>query len=120
MKLEILASEFSVLKYPSGPVIPENGLWFAALTDTEASLVCETAHIPEGHIAREDNWRAMRVAGQLEFSLLGILAGITDALRQAEISVFCVSTYDTDYILVKADKLSAAENALISAGYEIA
>lgn len=120
MQLEILSAEFSVLKYPSGPIIPENGIWFAARTDKEASLVCETRHIPSGHIAREDHWRAMRVVGQLEFSLIGILSGITETLRRAEISVFCVSTYDTDYILVKSDRLCAAEAALKSAGYEMA
>lgn len=120
MQFEILTAEFSVLKYPSVPIIPEKGLWFAARTDSEASLVCETRHIPSGRIAREDHWRAMRVVGQLEFSLIGILSGITETLRRAEISVFCVSTYDTDYILVKSDRLSSAVAALRSAGYEMA
>lgn len=119
MTIEILAPLFSVLKYPSGPVLPAKGIWFAANTGSEASLVCETSCIPAGCIAREDGWRAMRVMGTLDFSLIGILADITRLLKEAGISVFCVSTYDTDYVLVKEHKLGSAAAALSDSGYEV-
>lgn len=120
MRLEMLPCEFSVLKYPGCVPIPEAGIWFAARTMDEASLVCETDFVPQGCCAREDGWRGLRVAGQLEFSLVGILAGIANTLFAAGVSVFCISTYDTDYILVKAGQLETAVRALKCAGYEIA
>ena len=117
MNLELLSQEFSVLKYPA-PLPPPSGIWFAAHTDSEFSLVCESRFAPQGHCAREDGWRAFRVAGQLDFSLVGILARITDVLGKGGISVFCVSTFDTDYVLVKSEKLGAAVDHLSRAGYE--
>jgi hypothetical protein len=119
MQFEILSGEFSVLKYPESVPVPKGGAWFAARTGDEASLVCETSFVPQGSCAREDGWRGMRVAGQLEFSLVGILAGITNVLSASGISVFCISTYDTDYILVRSGQLHAAADALKFAGYEI-
>lgn len=120
MRLEMLPCEFSILKYPGGVQVPEAGIWFAARTMDEASLVCETGFAPQGCCAREDGWRGLRVVGQLEFSLVGILAGITNTLAAAGVSVFCISTYDTDYVLVKAGQLETAVRALKCAGYEIA
>jgi hypothetical protein len=68
-------------------------------------------------VAREDGWRAMRVVGTLDFSLTGILSGIATALADAKIGIFAVSTYDTDYILVKQENLDRAVEALKEAGY---
>lgn len=119
MKLEFLPQEFSVAKFGTLPPVPQSGIWFLAHTDKEISLVCESAYVPNGVIAIEDGWRAFRVVGQLEFSLIGILAGIAEALRRAEISIFCVSTYDTDYVLVKKDAFEKACYALRNAGYDI-
>ena len=84
------------------------------------SIVCETEAAPANCLAHEDGWRALRVAGQLDFSLLGILAGLTGALAAAGVSVFAVSTYDTDYLMVKQTALERAERALSAAGYTIA
>lgn len=118
MVLEILEQEFSVLKLSAGAVIP-CGVCFLAHTDTETSLVCETRYVDFPAEAREDGWRALRVAGALDFSLIGILARITGVLAESEISVFCVSTYDTDYILVRSHALAGAVRALTEAGYNI-
>ena len=85
-------------------------------TVDEVSLVCEAACVPEA-VKVEKPWCVFRVAGQLDFSLVGILAGITDVLKRSKISVFVISTFDTDYILVKEDTLEAAKKALIAAGY---
>lgn len=93
--------------------------WFFARTAEEISLVCETAHVPADTAAREDGWRGMRVAGALDFALIGILSGLTAALAAAQVPVFAVSTYDTDYLLVKEKDLQRAREALRQAGYTV-
>lgn len=116
MKFALLNESFSVLKVEGmPPLVP--GTMFAARTDGESSLVCETRHSPAEWVAREDGWRAFRVCGQLDFGLIGILAEIAGALAAAEISVFCVSTFDTDYVLVKEEKLNGAIAALERRGH---
>lgn len=119
MTLNVLPQDFSVCKATAVPALPE-GVCFFARTDTEISVVCETDRINFDAIAREDDWRALRVAGTLDFSLTGILAKIAGVLAEAGISVFCVSTYDTDYVLVRSGVLSAAIDALCAAGYLVA
>ena len=75
--------------------------------------------MPEDVEKREDGWRALRVEGTLAFSLVGVLSGITAVLAAAGVSVFCVSTFDTDYVLVKETMLKTAVSALQSAGYSV-
>lgn len=94
------------------------GFFFVARTDEEISLVCETARVPENTLAREDGWRAFRVEeGPLDFSLVGILSRISAVLAENQIGIFAVSTFNTDYILVKKENFPKAQKALISAGY---
>lgn len=95
-------------------------LTFLCVTDEEVSFVCPTAFAPENAVAREDGWRAFRIEGVLDFSLKGILARISGVLAEAEIGIFVVSTYNTDYVLVKADDLQPALGALAQAGYAMA
>jgi hypothetical protein len=118
MILELLQKEFSVCRLDSEIKLPD-GIIFMARTDNELSLVCETDNIDFGTQKREDEWRCFRVAGELDFSLIGILARITAILADAGVSVFCTSTYDTDYIMVKSEKLLMALEALSTAGYTI-
>lgn len=118
MTLHVLPQEFSVCKTASVPALPA-GICFFARTDTEISVVCETRRIDFDVTAREDGWRAFTVAGTLDFALIGILAKITGVLAESGISVFCVSTYDTDYVLVRSARLSVAVDALSAAGYSI-
>ena len=92
---------------------------FVGRTDHELSLVSPTTHVPGETLAREDGWRCFRVAGAMPFSLVGVLAGLTGCLAGNGIPVFAVSTFDTDYLLVKADTLDAALQALVSAGYTL-
>lgn len=92
---------------------------FLANTGDELSVVCAEAAVPAGTLAVEAGWRGLRVAGALDFSLLGIIAGISAALAEAGVSVFVVSTYDTDYVLVKADRLEDAIAALRARGYAV-
>lgn len=121
MRLKVFGQELSVCKVrevPAGVYATE--LYFVGKTDEGLSLVCETGAAPGDAIAREDGWRAFRIEGVLDFSLTGILAGISGALADAGIGIFAVSTYNTDYILVKAEALDAALDALASAGYAVA
>lgn len=76
--------------------------------------------VPTNTTFRDDGWRAFRICGTLDFSLIGILSKISTILAEAEIGIFALSTYDTDYILVKKCNFEKAMAALRSAGYEIA
>jgi len=92
---------------------------FVAKTDAELSLVCETEFVPQNTLAREDGWRAFRVSGVLDFSLVGVLSSLSAVLAEAGISIFAVSTYNTDYLLTRADVFDRAMVALAGAGYAI-
>ena len=98
----------------------QSRFWFLARTADELSLVCRTEDAPEATLAREDGWRGFYIDGELDFSLVGILSRITAVLAESRIGVFAVSTYNTDYVLVKAENLDRALQALSAAGYEIA
>lgn len=117
MRLEKLRYDLSVCQVKD--LTDVNDFLFLAKTDKELSVVCETKKVPENTINREDGWTAFRAAGSLEFSLVGILADLSHCLADAGISIFAVSTYDTDYILVKKDNWDKAKSALLNAGYEI-
>ena len=118
MTVEVLRADFSVCKVTDFSRVDPNAPYcFLAKTDAECSLVCETDRVPSDTIAREDGWRAMRIAGTLDFSLVGILAKIAALLADVGVSIFAVSTYDTDYTLVK--ELRRAVDALDAAGYTI-
>jgi hypothetical protein len=108
---------------PSFPALPEAvwgaPFWAAVGTETEWSLVLpETVPVDAPH--REPGWRALGVEGPLDFSLVGILAGLAGVLAREGIALFAVSTFDTDYLLVKADSLDRAVAALRRAGHEVA
>ena len=92
-------------------------LFFLGRTDEEISLVCRTEDTPEHPLAREDGWRAFRIQGVLDFSLIGILSKISGILADNGIGIFAVSTYNTDYILVKKENFDRAMNVLSEAGY---
>ncbi len=91
--------------------------FFVGKTDEEVSLVCKTENTPRNTIAREDGWRAFRIQGVLDFSLIGVLAKIACILAEHEIGIFAVSTFNTDYYLVKEENFERALEALASKGY---
>ena len=100
--------------------IDTNGtFFFIGRTDEEISLVCPTAEAPARTLAREDGWRGFRIRGTLDLSLVGILSRLSAVLAEAGIGIFAVSTYNTDYILVKEKDLDRALDMLAAAGYEI-
>lgn len=92
---------------------------FTGRTDEEKSLVCPTDRVPENTIAWDDGWRAFRICGELDFSLIGILARISKILAENAIGIFAISTYNTDYILTKEENFEKALKALADAGYQI-
>lgn len=93
--------------------------FFIGKTDEEISLVCKTMDAPQHVTDREDGWKAFRVKGNLDFSLIGIMAKISGVLAANKIPVFAVSTFNTDYVLVKEELFDEAIKALESVGYEI-
>ena len=120
MRLQIIEGKFSVCKVENLRAVNFNVPWlFVGKTDAEISVVCLTADVPHATLAREDGWRALRVAEPMDFGLTGVLAGISTVLAQAGISIFAVSTFDTDYILIKAENLGLAQTALETGGYTI-
>ena len=121
MVLKKLNMELSVCKVESiGDIDLDADFYFIGRTDEELSLVCRTRDVPARTEAREDGWRSFRIEGVLDFSLIGILAGISGILAENRIGLFAVSTFNTDTILVKEEHFERALAALAKAGYEIA
>ena len=118
MKLELLEKEYAVCRLETA-ALPGGEFVSLTVSGGEISLVCETDKAPDGSTA-EKGWRGLKVSGVLDFSLIGILAKLTAALAEAGVSVFAVSTYDTDYLFVKKERLDAAVLALRAAGCEVA
>jgi hypothetical protein len=115
VKLELVEGEYSVCRLAVGAPVP---LRFFSLTRTaeELSVVCFAGEEPEGSRV-EGGWRCFRVAGTLDFALTGVLSSIAAPLAAAGVSLFAVSTFDTDYVLVK--DLEAAKRALEAEGHEL-
>jgi hypothetical protein len=82
--------------------------------------VCKTEDTPPGTIERDDGWRGFRIQGVLDFSLIGILSKLSGILAKHNIGIFAVSTYNTDYILVKEENYERALSVLEAEGYRIA
>ena len=120
MRIRPLAYDFAVCKVQDySGVNLESPFCFIGKTDEERSLVCLAQDVPANATHREDGWRAFGIEGELDFSLIGILARICGILAEKEIGVFAVSTFNTDYILVKAEHFDGALSALAEAGYQI-
>ena len=120
MKLKKLEYELTVCKINAVDQIDlTKEIYFIGKTDEELSLVCRTEDAPLHTAAREDGWRGFRIQGVLDFSMIGVLSKISAILAENKIGIFVVSTYNTDYILVKADKLNLAMDLLAAEGYNI-
>ena len=120
MEIKTIDYEFSVCKLdklPSVDFIKE--FCFLGKTDEEISLVCVKEDVPEHVIQREDGWKAFRIEGTLDFSLIGILAKISTLLAENRIGIFAISTYNTDYIMTKQENYAKAIQVLSAAGYHV-
>jgi len=120
MRLNQLSETYVVARLDPEERIPEcrGAFWSVTRTPEELSVVCEERFAPEG-ASVEGGWRCLRVEGPLGFSLVGVLAGISTVLSQAGVSIFVVSTYDTDFILVKSENLDRAVEVLRAHGHEV-
>ena len=117
LTIEILEPVFSVCQVEDySEINPGQPFCFTGCTDEEKSLVCPAGEVPSNTVRRDDGWRAFRIGGTLDFSLIGILARISEVLAAAGIGIFAVSTYNTDYILNKEDRFEQALSALREAG----
>ena len=120
MIIRLFPFEFSVCKTRDFTGVDlDDEFCFIGKTDKERSVVCRTEKLPNDVIAREDGWRMFGVVGQMDFSLVGILSKLTTILAEEKIPVFALSTYDTDYILVKKENAENAKTALIRAGHDV-
>ena len=120
MKLEKTEHSLTVCKVRSlSEFDMTSGFFFIGKTDAELSLVCRTEDTPAGTVAREDGWKAFRIQGTLDFSLTGVLSALSGILAVHKIGIFAVSTYNTDYILVKEENFDRALRILASEGYTV-
>ena len=120
MEIKKFNQNFSVCQVKDYSLINlDSEYCFIEKTDEEKSLVCITSEVPENTIQRDDGWKAFRIQGVLDFSLIGILAKIATVLADNGISIFAVSTYNTDYVLIKKENYQKALDILQTTGYKI-
>jgi hypothetical protein len=121
--LTVLKQKYSIYKFKKGSVLPE---WvysseFCSVTRTneEISVVTVQTDNLSDWVAFSKDWRIFKIEGPLDFSLIGVIADISAILKEAKVSVFIISTYDTDYILIKDKDLNASIASLQKQGYNI-
>ncbi len=120
MELKKLNYDITVCKVASEFDINLNKeFYFIGKTDEECSLVCVTEDTPANTLEREDGWKGFRIQEMLDFSLIGILSKLSGILTDNEISIFAISTFNTDYIFVKKENFDRALKILSLAGYDI-
>ena len=116
--LRFLDQAFSVCRVKSLSLVNwQDDFVFVSKTDEELSLVCATDSVPANALQREDGWVCFRIEGELDFSLVGILARISSLLAEQNISIFAVSTYGTDYVFIKEAVREVAIATLRENGY---
>ena len=120
--LKILPDRMAVCRFDPAAAIPdwiaEIGFYSIIRTEEELTIVCPETHIAPG-ISSEAGWRCFRVQGPLDFSEIGIIFSLTRPLAENGVSVFVISTYNTDYLMVKDNDLAKAIDALTAEGHEI-
>lgn len=120
MEIKRMNQDFSVCQVKDYSLVNlDSEYCFIGKTDEEKSLVCITSEVPENAIQRDDGWKAFRIQGVLDFSLVGILAKIATVLADNGIPIFAVSTYNTDYVLTKKENYQKACEILSVTGYKI-
>lgn len=125
MNLSVLNEKIAILKSSPDKNIPswvfDNKRFISVTyTDEELLIVCSENVIPDNHeMTVEKGWKCIKVDGPLDFSLTGILTSLTSPLAEADISIFAISTYDTDYLLIKGYKLEKALEVLTKSGHNI-
>lgn len=122
LTMKLLKEKFGVCRLNKDESMPEwaknSDFYSVTRTFDELSIVCSQKYIPSD-IKCENDWRILKVEGPLDFSLIGILSSISSVLTQEKISIFAISTFDTDYILVKDKDIDNAVKALSKEKYEV-
>ena len=116
--LELLSGNYVICRLNPAEPVPEwpgGELLSVTRTPDELTIICRDDNVPD-EVQSEPGWRCLRVAGKLDFSLVGVIAKITTVLADADISVFTISTFDTDYFLVREIDLDRALKAWNEAG----
>lgn len=114
IRIKTIDADFSVCKVENySEMNLEADYCFTGKTKEEKSLVCQTKDVPDNTIEREDGWKAFYIEGTLDFSLIGILSKIATLLAENNIGIFAISTYNTDYILVKRENYKKAMEVLL-------
>lgn len=120
MRLKQLDYDLTVCKVATvADICLDDDFLFLGKTDEEISLVCKTQNVPKNTVEREDGWKGFYVGEILDFSLMGILSDLSATLARCGIAIFAVSTYNTDYILVRDHDYDRAIAALTDAGHSI-
>lgn len=120
MDIEIIDCIFSICKVKNYSLVNfESEYCFIGKTDEENSLVCVTSDVPANATECDNGWKAFRIQGILDFSLIGILSEISALLAENEIGIFAISTYNTDYVLTKEENYDKAIDVLCKAGYYV-
>ncbi len=120
MELKNIDHDFTVCNVDSeDKLVTGKEFYFTGKTDEEISVVCITADTPAETTERDDGWIAFRIQDVMDFSLIGILSKISTILAENKIGIFAVSTFNTDYILVKEENYEKALQVLADAGYQI-
>ena len=123
LTLDLVPGSYAICRWAHGEPLPPwvmHGEFFSVTrTPAELSAVCDVAALPPG-VKGEAPWSMLAVRGPLDFNITGVLAGLATPLATAGISIFAISTYDTDYVLVRSADLDRAIRALREAGHSIA
>ncbi len=123
MQIRTLSEEFALARLGAQEAVPDwvagHDLIAVVRTRDELSIVCRSDAVPARVDDVQRGFRGLAVVGTLDFGLTGIIAGLTRPLADAGIPIFSISTFDTDYMLVRGDKLAAAKAALAGAGYDV-
>ncbi len=120
IQIKKIEHDFSICKVADYSLVNLDAPYcFTGMTDEERSLVCISADVPANTVERDDGWKAFRIQGVLDFSLIGILSKLSGLLAENEIGIFAISTYNTDYILTKKENYDKALNLLSDSGYKI-
>jgi len=122
MNLSVLKKEYSIYKLNPSEKTPDivlnSDFYSVSKTSEELSIVCESNfNISSREV--ECGWRVLKVEGNLDFSLTGILSSLALPLANKKISIFAISTFNTDYLMVKDNKLEEAISCLIKSGFSI-
>lgn len=121
LKFRVLSERLAVCRLDAGLPVPAwalgGGFFSVVQTSDELSIVCEEHQVPEGPRV-EKGWIALKLEGPFPFSTTGVLAAFLEPLAQAKVPIFAISSFDTDYVLIKQEDAGRAKEALAAAGHE--